>query len=438
MQKICIINKSKDKTQNKLKGKKSNKGKFVIVMSFIMFVLGVIGKSNIYAVETSSNYGKYNIFSYSDSNRYIKYNSKPQRIHEYYYENKNGNKLPAYCMSLGLGGAETVEGGYNINANSLLSDKIVNNIILNGYPYKTVEELNLASESEARYATQFAIWIKLNNLDINGISPMDTQYQRVVDAIKTIYYNGLKFNSNYTNGIIVKEKRKDTVLDDKDSKYYSKSYDLEYGDNIVDIELKINGVNNYIITDENNNKLERIVGNKKIKVLFLRKDNVKNNNISLEFTSKFKQTAVLFGKSEVSGMQDVSLTLQPIEVSNIKLNFDFKNITTHLIIFKKDAKDNNINIPNVKFQIYDDKSNLLGEYLTDKDGKIDLELEKDLKIFCNQNLKVKEVQTPYPYVIDEKNNTKQIEVTIGKSSTITFTNQKIEQTTKTELPKTGF
>ena len=94
-------------------------------------------------------------------------------------------------MNLGADGAETVEGGYDVNASEYLNDITVNNIILNGYPYKTVSELNVDNESEARYATQFAIWIKLNNLDIDYL-----RFQMLIDNFikisksdpNTLYY----------------------------------------------------------------------------------------------------------------------------------------------------------------------------------------------------------------------------------------------------------
>lgn len=437
MQKICIINKSKTKTNEKTKYiRKNNKGKFIVVMCLAMFAVSII--NNIYATTATDSYGKYNVFSYSESNRYIKYNSTPQRIHEYYYLTKSGEKFPAYCMNLGLNGAETVEGGYSVNANEILNDKVVNNIILNGYPYKTVSQLQLANESEARYATQFAIWIKLNNLDINAIVPMQETYQRVVDAIKTIYYNGINFNLNYTNGVSLKEITKDSILDDKDQEFYSKIYELEYGDNILDIDIKVEGVNDYIIADENNKKLNNILPSKKIKILFPRKSNMDNSNCKIKINSKYKEGAMLFAKSEKEGMQDVTLTLQPIKTNENDIPFKFSNIKTSIVISKVDASDKSINIPNVKFNIYDLNDKLLGTFVTNNEGKINIELEKDLKLYKNSKIKIKEVEVPYPYIIDQENSVKIIDVRVGNIIKVEFENNKVQQKAKIELPKTGF
>ena len=437
MQKICIINKSSNKSKdNIIKNKSKGKKKIVVVMALFMIFLNMT-LNKTYANDFDE-FGKYHVYSYNDSNRYIKYQERPQRIHEYYYINSSSKQLPAYCMNLGLNGAETVEGGYDVDASKYLDDTIVNNIILNGYPYKTVEELGLANESEARYATQFALWIKLNNLDINQITPMESEYIRVVNAIKNIYYNGINSQMIYTSGVKVEEVKNETPVDSLDESYYSKLYKLEYGENILDINLEINGIKDYIITDEKNNKIDKIVGNKAIKILFPRNSNEGDLNFTLNITSKYKESAVLFAKSSVNGMQDLSLTLEPIKENNINLISEVKEVKTKLTITKKDADNENICIPNVKFDIYDSQDNILGSFVTDKDGKINIDVEKDLKIYKNSKIKIKEVDVPYPYIIDLENSTKIIELKVGNETNVEFRNKKIEEKIKVELPKTGF
>lgn len=437
MQKICIINKSSNKSKdNIIKNKSKGKKKIVVVMALFMILLNMT-LNKTYANDFDE-FGKYHVYSYNDSNRYIKYQERPQRIHEYYYLNSSSKQLPAYCMNLGLNGAETVEGGYDVDVSKYLDDTIVNNIILNGYPYKTVEELGLANESEARYATQFALWIKLNNLDINQITPMESEYIRVVNAIKNIYYNGINSHMIYTSGVKIEEIKNETTVDNLDESYYSKLYKLEYGENILDINLSVNGIKDYIIADEKNNKIDKIVGNKTIKVLFPRNSNEGDLNFTLNITSKYKESAVLFAKSSVNGMQDLSLTLEPIKENNINLVGEVKEVKTKLTITKKDADNENICIPNVKFDIYDSEDNILGSFVTDKDGKIDIDVEKDLKIYKNSKIKIKEMEVPYPYIIDLENSTKIIELKVGNEVNVEFRNNKIEEKIKVELPKTGF
>lgn len=438
MQKICIINKNKNNLNtNVVKNKQKKKRKIVVVMTLFMIILN-LSFNIVSAADNVNDFKVYHVYSYENSNRYIKYRNLPQRIHEYYYLDSSLKELPAYCMNLGLNGAETVDGGYDVNVKEYLNDSVANNIILNGYPYKTVNELGLANESEARYATQFALWIKISNLDINQIVPMESEYQRVVDAIKNIYYNGINFNLNYSNGIIINEVKKENILDDIDKNYYSKIYELEYGDNILDINLKIEGINDYIITDENNKKIDNIIGYKKIKILFPRSSNLENINCNITVSSKYKESAVLFAKSQTEGMQDVSLTLEPIKEKIYNLHFEEEGIKTKLQIIKKDAKDNNIVIPNVKFNIYDMSDKLIGTFITDKNGIIDIEVEKDLKIYNDKKIKIQEIEVPYPYIINDESSVKILELKIGNTNEVEFQNNKLEEKIKVELPKTGF
>ncbi len=438
MQKICIINKSRNKTNENsiLKNKKTKKIKVVLVAAILMMIVNI--PINVIFAEENNNFSDYHIYSYESSNRYIKYQGRPQRIYEYYYINKEQKQLPAYCMNLGLNGAETVEGGYDVNASEYVSDSIDNNIILNGYPYKSVEELKVANESEARYATQFALWVKRSNLDINQISPMEDSYLRVVNAIKQIYNNGISNFLNYTNGVQITEVKKDSILDDIDSSFYSKIYELNYGDNILDININVEGINDYTIVDENNNKIDNITKYKKIKILFPRKSNLENAECKINISSSFKENAVLFAKTKVAGMQDMSLSLEPIKKTDQDIKFKLETLKTKLEILKKDAEDGNILIPNVKFNIYDLDNKLLGTFITDSYGKINIDVESNLKIFKNSKIKIEEVEVPYPYVIDKDNNTKIIDLKVGDSVKVEFKNNKIKEIPKVELPKTGF
>jgi TQXA domain-containing protein len=429
--------------------------KFIAIVLIFTLIAPTIFQFN-YANTENLNFRDYQIYSYKNSNIYIKYNGTPQKIYEYYYINNNGNILPAYCMTLGLKGAETVNNGYSVCSKEYLTDTIANNIILNGYPYKNVDELHLLNENEARYATQFALWIYLNSLNIDKIEAIDPSYIRVVDAIKSIYKNGTSTSLEYSNDIQIEQINEDTILDDIDTQYYSKTYTLNYGNNVSNINISINGIDDYIITDEYNNPINNVLGYKKIKILFPRKNLKDNIDCTIDINCTYKESAVLFAKSKIDGMQDVSLSLEPLKTYNTSFNLSSDIVKTVLIITKKDLQDENIVISNVKFNIYDLDDNFLGQFITDENGTVKIDIENDLNIYNNISLKVKEVDVPYPYTIDENNNIQIVNINVGTTSNIEFKNSKIINVTpdipvvpstinntytkplKTELPKTGY
>lgn len=68
-------------------------------------------------------------------------------------------------------------------------------IISEGYPNKSYGEIGLSSEEEAYFATQIAIWSYVEGYDINGFKGDN----RVVEAIKKIYNQGISKNSEEYN-----------------------------------------------------------------------------------------------------------------------------------------------------------------------------------------------------------------------------------------------
>lgn len=70
-------------------------------------------------------------------------------------------------------------------------------------------------------------------------------------------------------------------------------YKLEYGDNVLNIDLNVEGIKNYLIVDRNNKKIDNIIENKEIKLLIPRKDNSGNLNYKINIESRYKEGAVL-------------------------------------------------------------------------------------------------------------------------------------------------
>lgn len=103
-------------------------------------------------------------------------------------------------------------------------------IISEGYPNKSYGEIGLSSEEEAYFATQIAIWSYVEGYDINGFKGNN----RVVEAIKKIYNQGIS----------------------KNSEEYNNQYKIyNYNDEVQDIAL----IKNYRseIIEENSSKLNQ-------------------------------------------------------------------------------------------------------------------------------------------------------------------------------------
>ena len=135
--------------------------------------------SSVFAIQNENiTYGDYTILCFKDPNKYISYMGKPQTNYEYYYI-KDGIEYSAYCLELGKKGAEEKEEGYVVNANEKINDTVLNNIVLNCYPYKTIQELGVQTQSQARFASQFAVWSYVYGLELQYIEPLDDSFEEL-------------------------------------------------------------------------------------------------------------------------------------------------------------------------------------------------------------------------------------------------------------------
>lgn len=399
--------------------------KIIKINSIIVVTLIIFFKlSNVFAAYENSNIDLrcYRIYYNKNENRYIKYNGTSQRFFDYYYIDNDGNRYPAYCINLGMDGAEKEE--YDVSVTQKLDDIKLTSIILNGYPYKSLGELGLSTNEEARFATQFAAWVYVSNLELSKMEPLNDSGVRVINAIKQIYTNGI--NSGVTsNKIKISEIDKEFYVDDINKEYYSKRYSLEYNENVKEIILQNNNYN-IKICDLDNNVIDKITTQKEIKLLIPREKIVQDSSIKISFSCNVKENAVMFGASTKNGMQNVALALKPVKSTTEDLELKVKYIPNILKIIKVDKKDNNIKIPNVKFRIYDlNKEKLLGEFVTDQNGEIIIDLQKDLNIILDSEVVVEEIEVPDGYYIDKENNKKVVLLKSGEENNVIFENEKI-------------
>lgn len=396
-----------------------------IVKNFfsLLFILIVSLNQTLFAVDFNENLGQYRIYSRIGNEKYIYYEGRLQTNYEYYYLDKNGNEMPAYCLELGVDGAETKD-EYYVNVFEKINDEKLNMIMLNGYPYKCVNELGVANITEAKYATQFAIWAYLSNLDINKISATSTDYNRVVEAIRKIYNDGI--NLPYNGNNLVKMQNSKIDVDNIDKNYYSTNIYLEYNENVKEINIKIDGVEKYKITDELNNEISTLSGVQKFKILIPRNSILQYTKIDININYNTNQTAVMFGKSKIPNMQSVALTLHPVTVKNLYASLEAEYVPINFKLIKCDKENNSVKLSNVKFKIFNMDNRLLGEFITDKNGEINFDILKQFNIKNGEKIKIVEIETLDNYYIDQKQSTKIIEVDYDKENVVTFENEKIK------------
>lgn len=393
---------------------------FILVISLNRIIFAIdLNETNTINIE--ENAGDYRIYSKIGIDKYIYYDGRLQTNYEYYYLDKSGNEMPAYCLELGVDGAETKD-EYYVNVSESVNDYKLNSIILNGYPYKSVSELGVENVTEAKYATQFAIWTYLSNLDINKITPTSANYNRVVNAIKQIYITGLDFSYNDNNLVKIENTKVD--VDNVDNNYFSTTISLEYNENVLDINMNLNGIEEYKITDELNNEISNLSGVSKFKILIPRDNILEDSKVDIVIGYNTLQTAIMFGKAKVPNMQNLALVLEPITFKKSYTSFDIEYVPVNFRLIKCDKEKNDIRLENVKFKIYNMIDEFLGEYTTDENGEINFDILKQLRIKNGQKVKIQEVETLDSYYINTNEASKIVEINYDRENIVVFENEK--------------
>ncbi len=371
----------------------------------IIFIFMIIstGLSSVFAIENSNiEYGKYNIKAKIDPNIYITYAGNPQPNYEYYYLN-NGKEYSAYCLNLGQKGPEDMPQGYDVNVNNKINDEVLNSIILNGYPYKSLKDLGVSTESQARFATQFAIWIYLEPLDINAIASYGPDYQNVVDAIVSIYSNGVNNPNNSINLIDYISEQK--MIKINDVNYYEKDISLSNIENISSIQLKCEDEN--IKIQKNGEKYSILIPVEKVSGKYVTK---------IKYNIEAKENSVLFGSRTIENYQDIAVTLKDTFNTTVEKEVTFENYMTDIHISKKDGETNE-KLSGVKYRIFMSNGHFM-DYTTNKEGEINLSIYNP----NTSKIHIQEIETIPGYVIDSKK--KEFEIKPGKKLNIEEVNYK--------------
>ena len=81
---------------------------------------------------------------------------------------ENGQEHPVYCLNLQKDGA-TEKFSYEVNLDSEITDMELWRTVVNGYPYKTPEELGCKTKEEAYLATRHAVYCAVYGRDLELI-----------------------------------------------------------------------------------------------------------------------------------------------------------------------------------------------------------------------------------------------------------------------------
>ena len=272
----------------------------ILILNFIVLLSSVKAAISLPATELNS-------VGYCP--QLLKYKGVIVKTHyiDYYY---NGCSYPAYCLDKHLEGiSENLV--YSVNPSEVINDVGLWRRVINGYPYKSLEELGVANKEEAFVATKQAIYCYLFENEPSDYEAIGEAGERTLNALRQIVSNAE--NSTETQiepKVNIIAENEEWVEDEKNENILYKIFSIKTNIPFEEYKVSIEGnvpKETQITSIEGNAKAEFLEG-EKFKMTLL-KDNLKDaGKIKIKIETQVKTKPVLYGASPSSEWQNYALT----------------------------------------------------------------------------------------------------------------------------------
>ncbi len=287
----------------------------------------------------------------------------------------NGVEYPAYCLNVKAGGVEKY-GDYQVSINSAVENELVWAVIVNGYPYQSLETLGVLDEDEAYVATKQAVYCILYGYDENDFEkyiPKGEAGERTLNAMKQIVKKARSQHTRPSNIIKISENG-EWQIDNINKDYISKKFKVNAECDIKDYEIEIedNGEKDIKITDLNGKEIRKTTS-KEFKVLVPLTLLKESGDFKIKINGQLATKPILFGNAGDDNKQSYALAGEIYEGGSGSIKVDYQRNKSKLKIHKKD-KTTGEELEGVKFHILDENNKEIYYNLeTDKNGEIIIE-----------------------------------------------------------------
>lgn len=305
-------------------------------------------------------------------------------------------------------------------------------IIINGYPYKTIEELGVVNKEEAFTATKQAVYCYIhgNRLeDYIGIGEAGNRTLRAMYQIINEAQNSTETKVSST--IQINKEDKEWKQDEISPEYVSKIFSVSAGANIKNYRIGITKENaqdigGIKVTDRQNNEKSEFASNEKFKVLVPIKNMTEDGAFKLTVESQVQTKPILYGVAPNSSKQDYALTAATYEDGRGEKSDEYPKNETKIVIIKEDEKTKE-KLEGVEFELLDENKKVVYVDLkTNEQGKIEVNNLIPGKYYLRET-KAKEGYERYEELID-------ITLSLHEQYTVTVMNN-AEEKPKIEIEK---
>lgn len=402
----------------------------IILVAILLLInlFSIIGTNNVQAatlpIDKADLYSKGEVV-------YFQYDNIGIGVEVIVYK-KDGVEYPAYCINKGKTGV-TEEKGYTVNIDSLISNVKIWRAVINGYPFKSIEELGCATMEEAYAATKMAVYDAMYHYDLDKFTLHDRnqeQGKRVVKAIKQIITAAR--NSKETKPVArvtVDDVTKEWKVDNLDKQSISKTFCVNATAANEEFTVNLTGPDANIakVVDMNNNERSTFKTDEHFKIIIPISATEAGGDIYINVSSELKTKPVLLGEAPDPTLQNLAVVAGEFEEADTSERETFYRNHTKLEIYKQDG-DELIPLADSIFTLLDENKNVVYTDLkTDENGKVEIENLIPGKYY------LKEIEAPEGYYgYDEE---LEIEVKYNEALKVTVNNYKIPEEEDYEKPQ---
>lgn len=265
---------------------------------------------------------------------------------------KYGDKV-AYSLSRNIDNSNN----YNYNEIQPYTNNEIIRILEAGYPNVKTEELGLSNSEQAYVATQEAIYLALENKDINLYEEETPLGKEIINSIS-------KISSEIgENDIILEEKNEEWIDDTLDNTYCYKDYKVIINHKILENRVSLNGAENCKITNEQGDEVTEITNNQTIR-LTVPKGRQQAINIRINYTIKTPKIYKIADNNETE--------ILIVDFYNQNKQYEYKvSINKYVLLsIKNYNKETNLPIKGNKFQILKENNINIKNIETNENGEI--------------------------------------------------------------------
>lgn len=392
----------------------------------ILIINGLGFMNSVYAApEINTAY----MYSIGDCGQLLKYKGVIVKT-DYVQYDYNGVSYPAYCLDKTKIGAQVQP--YSVSVQEAIKDVGLWRRIINGYPYKSIEELGVANKEEAFTATKQAVYCYIHGNQLEDYEGIGEAGNRTLRAMYQIVNAAQNSNETKISSTIqINKVDTEWKQDEFNPEYVSKKFSVSAGANIKNYQISIvkentEDIGGIKITDTQNIEKNEFTASEQFKVLVPIRDMIEGGNFKLIVESQVQTKPILYGVAPNSSNQDYALTAATYEDGKGEKSEEYPKNETKIMIRKEDEKTKE-KLEGVEFELLDkDKNVVYTELKTDKEGKIEINHLIPGKYYLRETV-AKEGYQKYEELIE-------IQISLHEQYTVTVNNNQ-EEKPKIEIDK---